>query len=382
MSWQHLEDWVGVSSRTSAGFIPSAVLVLIRVMFMDLRNLGPPDHDKLDLNDLPVRPGEHYLVKHPTDWYECLKCRKRGPNVRDQPCSFQECPKHASPDDIADTKKIEMNTLEADNEESLLEALLEEEQVLSQMLEEALALSVAEATTGTTQQTNTEEEEMLKEAMALSMQTSPPKTQEQERKENDVEGNQVVDRSEVEEDEENLEEAIALSLQEPRNDSHEPSARPEAADHDDGRALLSELSSEKNRYNMQCLVNMGFSKVQAVWGVKRANEGNGSIDLALQHASWRCDAELLMEKRRKLSHMTMKPPKTSQALCITLSFSRIECMHQYFAICLRNPLLSSSLIGVYLRHRSTGDFAIGYQHGPYGRSSRDSSGSSKRFSTP
>ena len=268
-------------------------------------------------------------MKHPTDWYECLKCRKRGPNVRDQPCSFQECPKHDSPDDTVTTKKVETETLEADNEESLLEALLEEELVLSQMLEEALALSAAEATTGTTQQTNTEEEEMLKEAMALSMQ--PQKNQEQERKEKDVEGNQVVATSEVEEDEENLEQAIALSLQEPRNDSHEPSARPEAADHADGRGLVSDLSSEKNRYNMQCLVNMGFSKVQAVWGVKRANEGNGSIDLALQHASWRCDAELLMEKRRKLSHMTMEPPKTSQALCITLSFSRIECMHQYFA---------------------------------------------------
>ena len=81
------------------------------------------------------------------------------------------------------------------------------------------------------------------------------------------------------------------------------------------------FSSKKNRYNMQCLVNMGFSKQQAIYGVKRALEGSGSLDVAQQHASWRCDAELLMEKRRRLD--SLKPLSTfaPQPLGTILSFT-------------------------------------------------------------
>ena len=241
---------------------------------------------------------EHYLVKHPTDWYECLKCRKTGQHIRDEPCTWHSSVKEGHGQcDIKSTNQVDKKHLDdCMDEEALLEALLEEELALSQMLEEALTLSATE-TSSAIQPTNTnEEDEMLKEAMELSMQKLPPQQQEVEET-NVVATDATMESTALEkEEEEDLEKAISLSMQVESVGSG-PSS-PEAA------SLISELSSEKNKYNMQCIVNMGFSREQAIWGVKRANEGDGSIDLALQHASWKCDAELLMEKRRKLRHMT------------------------------------------------------------------------------
>ncbi len=267
-------------------------------------DLGPSDHDKLDLYDLPVKLDEHYLVKHRTDWYECLKCRKTGQNIRDEPCTWHSSVREGHGQcDIKSKSTNQVDKTHLDDcmdEETLLEALLEEELALSQMLEEALSLSATEASPAIQHTDTNAEDEMLKEAMALSMQNLPPQQKPDQRQE--VEETKVVATVDAtkeitaldKEEEEDLEQALALSMQGDVSGSGPGS--PEAA------SLLSELSSEKSKYNMQCIVNMGFSREQAIWGVKRANDGDGSIDLALQYASWKCDAEILMEKRRKLQH--------------------------------------------------------------------------------
>ena len=61
---------------------------------------------------------------------------------------------------------------------------------------------------------------------------------------------------------------------------------------------------------MRNLMDMGFSKLHAVWGVKRAKlkAFNGisiNLDLAVQHATWRADADFLMAKRQKLEEITL-----------------------------------------------------------------------------
>ena len=181
------------------------------------------------------------------------------------------------------------------SEETLLEALLEEELALSQMLEEAMALSMSAVTTPQTQ--DQEDRENLQKAVALSL-TDLPDNKKQVNKEQ-VTKEQVVDSKKRDED---FERELAVSVADPPKDtSGSTSASPAATDE------IAQLCSDKNLYNMQCLVNMGFSKEHAIWGVKRANDGSGSMDLALQHASWRCDADLLLAKRRKLENMTKIP---------------------------------------------------------------------------
>lgn len=44
----------------------------------------------------------------------------------------------------------------------------------------------------------------------------------------------------------------------------------------------------------------------------RASEGNGSLDLAVEHASWRADAEILVAKRQKLHQMALDSKATPQ----------------------------------------------------------------------
>ena len=246
-------------------------------------HLGPANHADLDLEDLPVAAYEHYLVKHPTHSYECLKCRKIGENVRDEPCTPKESPDYLSKnhklpfktttsEEIQKTEKVP-GPLES--EESLLEALLEEELALSQMLEEAMAMSLS--TTPTTKSEHEESE--LQKAIALSFEKLP------------VEVNGANETKEL--SEENFKKEFETAVGNPQMDTPSPAATDE----------LSQLCSETSLYNMQCLVNMGFTKQQAIWGVKRANDSSGSIDLAVQHASWRCDADILLAKRRRLESL-------------------------------------------------------------------------------
>ena len=206
---------------------------------------------------------------------------------------------------------------QVDHEETLLAALLEEELALSQMLEEAIALSLSDVTAQPT--LDQKDKENLEKAIALSLKKLP------ETKE------QVVDSNKRDED---FEKELALSLAEPPKDtSGSPSASPAATDE------LSQLCSEKNLYTMQCLVNMGFSKEHAIWGVKRANDGDGSMDLALQHASWRCDADHLLAKRRKLENMTKNvgagPPDSTNPgppcaylRCFYTRIKILKCIHK------------------------------------------------------
>ena len=290
--------------------------------------LGPANHDAFDPSDLPVSPYEHYLVKHPSEWYECLKCHKTGKDVKQEPCWPKESPDYLSknwklpykmskPED--GEKKVDQvdQVHQVDHEETLLAALLEEELALSQMLEEAMALSMSAVTTPPTH--DQEDQENLQKAIALSF-TELPKNKEQE-----------VDSKKRDED---FEMELALSVADPPKDtSGSPSASPAATDE------LSQLCSEKNIYNMQCLVNMGFSKEHAIWGVKRANDGDGSIDLALQHASWRCDADHLLAKRQKLENMTRNvgavPPDSTNSgppcaylRCFLHSQDNLKCIHK------------------------------------------------------
>lgn len=287
--------------------------------------LGPKNHDALDLSCLPCGPDEHYLVKHKTDWYECLKCHRTGQHVRDEPCTPKQ---HVAATGI-DSRKSNHPKLaieDCKSEETLLEALLEEELALSQMLEEAIAMDVA---THDKNGKDDSDDESLQTAIALSMEKPPAKRKlEEVQSKQEESGNELqktveeTDGSKEEtketepqenddDDADGLEKALAMSMETlpPHKDIVETVA-----------ASTEVLSSEKNRYNMQCLVNMGFSKQQAIYGVKRALEGSGSLDVAQQHASWRCDAELLMEKRRRLDHLKHSSMLAPQPVGTILSF--------------------------------------------------------------
>ena len=268
------------------------------------RILGPSEDYPLDLSDLPVAEHEHYLVKHPTDWYLCLKCNATGQHVKEKPCPGHDQRANHEKPEIGETGKT-LETL--DEEESLLEALLEEELALSQLLEEAMNISMVESAKHVPPTSEELDQENLQQAIQMSFEQLPEKKAE-----------------EVSEEQE-LKEAIRLSMQDPKEhllvpETSETTARPEAAEEE-----LRQLCSEGCLYNMQCLVNMGYTKEQAIWGVKRANDGNGSLDLALLHCSWRCEADLLEVKRRKLESIAAKPPKNGTP-CANLRFYA-KCMH-------------------------------------------------------
>eukprot|EP00435_Cladocopium_sp_Y103_P020736 s3056_g5.t1 len=168
------------------------------------------------------------------------------------------------------------------------------------MVEEAMAMSLSlESGNGGTPLEEPHDPD-LEKAMAMSFEVLPTQKK-------DVDGDTKDQESKRQEESKNqeskdMQRALALSIHsmnDPLNDMkantpHEPVPAQEELD---------ALCSEVNLYNMQCLVNMGFTKEQAIWGVKRANDANGSLDLALQHASWRCDADILMAKRRKLEEL-------------------------------------------------------------------------------
>ncbi len=233
--------------------------------------LGPDNHDHLDLSTLPCRPGEHYLVKHKTDWYECLKCHRTGEHVRDEPCTYKDHVAVSGSD--CQCKSNHPKAIEdCKSEETLLEALLEEELALSQLLEEAVSLDLA--------MVRQNDDENLQRAIALSLEKQPAKRkleevqrkQEESGKEDQtlqekVENTKDGLKEETKETEpqepdadDDLEKALAMSMETlpPQKDAGETVA-----------ASAEVFSSEKNRYNMQCLVNMGFSKQQAIYGVKR-----------------------------------------------------------------------------------------------------------------
>ena len=255
--------------------------------------------------------GEH-TVEHTDDGYHCTICQLTGQELKSQPCPGK--PKETL--GTGETHCENENTKELDERELILEQLLQEEVELSNLLEEALALSkhTSDAVGLDGQQ---EDDPEFQQAIALSMQVSHEKVQEKD--EETVEKNKDED-----EGDEDLQEAIQLSMQTLPNtestkveevlDAPSPAAGKKAHD----------TFSETDLYNMQCIINLGFSKGQAIWGIKRANEGDGSVDLALQHASWKLDAEILMAKRQKLDDMVRqgKPQVQPESNSVQLQSSQ------------------------------------------------------------
>lgn len=246
----------------------------------------------MDLSNVPISPDEHYLVKHPTDWYQCLKCQQTGQNIKDKPCPVKHHGNRKGPvtnqkpvteeKPVAEEKPVKKDR-ETEEKESILQALLEEELVLAQLLEEAMTESEGNA--------RTQEQADLDKAIAMSLDTPPPTNAQETNPGEDLE--------------KELEKAFAC---------------PEAA-----REEMSQLCSEQNLYKMQCLIDMGYNKEQAIWGVKRSNDGNGSIELAREHAYWRYQADELLQKRRKLELMTQSAPKPGTPCTVLRSFS-VPCM--------------------------------------------------------
>ena len=96
--------------------------------------------------------------------------------------------------------------------------------------------------------------------------------------------------NEKDETERELEEAIALSLQPlPKEELKQIHEKSDSCDPD--------------LVNMQLLVDMGFKKEHAIWGVKQSG---GNLDLAKEHASWKADADIMMSKRRRLEEAQVK----------------------------------------------------------------------------
>ncbi|CAL1143001.1 unnamed protein product [Cladocopium goreaui] len=274
----------------------------------------------------PVPPHEHYLVKHPAEWYECLKCHQKGQNIKDQPCDPKCAEKHCAklPFKMGETANESL-----EEEECLLNALLEEELALSQMVEEAMAMSLSMSLEPGNDGNPPEEphDPDLEKAMAMSLEVLPARKKEvdgdtqdkkvvdgdtQDRKEvdGDTKDKESKDKESKDKESKDMQRALALSIHsmnDPLKDMEADSPRKDLPAQEE----LSALCSEANLYNMQCLVNMGFTKEQAIWGVKRANDSNGSLDLALQHASWRCDADILMAKRRKLEDLSKNATTTT-----------------------------------------------------------------------
>ena len=257
-------------------------------------------------------------MKHPTEWYECLKCHQKGQNIRDQPCDAKHADKHCAKLPFNKGERVN-ESLEA--EETLLKALLEEELALSQMVEEAMAMSLSmslEPGNDGNPPEKTDDPD-LEKALAMSFEVLPARekevdgdtqktkkvdgdTKDKEAKDGDTKDKESKDGDTKDQESKDMQRALALSIHsmnDPLKDMQSDSPRKDLPAQEE----LSALCSEANLYNMQCLVNMGFTKEQAIWGVKRANDSNGSLDVALQHASWRCDADILMAKRRKLEDL-------------------------------------------------------------------------------
>ena len=158
MSWQQV-DWLGSAHSWGQQNVPT---------YLNWIELGPRTGQprSFDLSTLPCRPGEHYLVKHKTDWYECLKCHRTGEHVRDEPCTYKDHVAVSGSD--CQCKSNHPKAIEdCKSEETLLEALLEEELALSQLLEEAVSLDLA--------MVRQNDDENLQRAIALPLEKQPAK---------------------------------------------------------------------------------------------------------------------------------------------------------------------------------------------------------------
>ena len=226
---------------------------------------------------------DFHEIQHTDDGHSiCSKCQMTGSDLKSKPCSGKPNP-----------AKVEVGKpADQDNLDSVLQLLLQEELELSSLLEESLSLSKMQPPA--TEPVEDEDHD-LQSAIALSMQALPGTMDDQDQP-----------LGKPEEDEPDLAEAIQLSLEglprkEPTSGLSVHSS-PAAGDEKDA-------FSEKDLYNMQSIINMGYTRAQAIWGVKWSIEGDGSIDLALQHASWKCDAEILMDKRKRL-HLLVQQSRT------------------------------------------------------------------------
>lgn len=230
-------------------------------------------------------------INHTDDGHSiCSKCHMTGSDLKSKPCSGKP-----NPDKVELGKPDDQDDLD-----SVLQLLLQEELELTSLLEESLSLS--EMQPPATQPVEDEDHD-LQSAIALSMQALPKTMADQDQplgESVETEGepdHQPLGEPVETEGEPDLAEAIQLSLEGlPRKESTSGlsvHSSPAAGDEKDA-------FSEKDLYNMQSIINMGYTRDQAIWGVRWSNEGDGSIDLALQHASWKCDAEILMDKRKRL----------------------------------------------------------------------------------
>ena len=224
------------------------------------------------------KPTGDHVIEHTDKGYHCATCNLTGSDLKCKPCSGKP-DSSKGPGEKEPEEKVEEKATTMDESELLLEQLLQEELELAQMLEESMALSLTQPHVDAVvpaDKVQDQEDPELQKALEMSLQDLPK----------------------ADSNEDDLAEAIALSMTCPTSSPEEPAASSPEAGTQDGAIL-----SGKDLYNMQLIVNMGFTKGQAIWGVKRANQGNGSVDLALQHASWKCDAEILMAKRQKLDEL-------------------------------------------------------------------------------
>ena len=264
-----------------------------------------------DINHVHSAPGktigdDFHDIQHTDDGHSmCSKCHMTGSDLKSKSCSGKPNP----------DKPIELGKpADQDDLDSVLQLLLQEEVELSSLLEESLSLSKMQPPA--TEPVEDEDHD-LQSAIALSMQALPETMGDQDRPvgkqetmaddqplgETMADPDQPMGKPVETEGEPDIAEAIQLSLEElPRKGSTSGlsvHSSPAAGDEKDN-------FSEKDLYNMQSIINMGYTRAQAIWGVKWSNEGNGSIDLALMHASWKCDADILMDKRKRLHLLVQK----------------------------------------------------------------------------
>lgn len=307
-----------------------------------------------------MKPHEHYIVKNLAHHFECLKCNRRGliENIKKVDCVGDKVPCKKDKDGKGPSEHIEAEKKETkaegekrkrlrplreevnepkenqspDEDHALSLALLEEELRLQQLLEEELCLAVS----GDPSRTEKDEDKEVQKAIALSMEEMPGAGANP-----DQSGQEAV---------------------EPPATKTPPSQE--------------ELSCMRN------LMDMGFSKLHAVWGVKRAKlkAFNGisiNLDLAVQHATWRADADFLMAKRQKLEEITL-PAEIEKGESQVVAKAPTPCALPaffYSATCRRdkNTLPVNSFLGhnkelllngfdtLDLRYGCSRDFAYAHQ---------------------
>lgn len=247
------------------------------------------------LEDLPAAPYEHYIVKHPQNQFQCLTCKREGEldYIRSENCQPVE-----SPDYLAKNPRVPFKVVAVGAPmDQIYEKAMDAEQASLQIMQEELEISEALEQLKLLEEEERLAEQKLAEANDSAKDEALPK---------------VVGACVDQEEKAMLQEAIAISLEPAVAEVEVP-----------GAATMPCPSSEL--FAMQRLADMGFTKDQAIWGVK---EGGGDMDLAVKHAHWKAEADSLMARRLRLEQgarselpaqkKPMPPPKPVSNLIATI----------------------------------------------------------------